>query len=377
MSRVRIVLEAAKGVHPMAVHAYPSEKGKFTVHATGSKVQHVKKGDTVSSSDLDDLSDAGHKVKEVKKPLSESTTAKKKVAEGYKRDSGYGHAADAHYKTLSPKMQDAVNLHLRKGKSYDDAVKAAKVHVKEEEELEEAGMPASVIKHKEKLSGMSDKDLAHHLGDKSKKDLRDMAARHGYGWNKQTKTGSDHYVKRVAAGKKDLGEGKEGSGGYRMKDGTYVPYKSYERAGQEVRAKRAEAGRALADANKKTRANVKEEQIDELKAATLQSYADKRQAGLPKRVERGSKEHKQMQMIGKARDKAAEKLHRGGHMTPSMAREEVEQVDEKLTPEAKSAVKQALGPKTPGNQMRKGSSAARTLISVLKSNKKNVVPGTK
>ena len=326
MSKVRIVLEAAKGVHPMAVHAYPSEKGKFTVHATGSKVKHVKKGDTVSSSDLDDLSDAGHKVKEIKRPLSEQ-------------------------------------------KKTEDSVK----------ELEEAGMPASVIKHKEKLSGMSDKDLAQHLGGKSEKDLRDMAARHGYGWNKQTKTGSDHYVKRVASGKKGIDEGKEGSGGYRMKDGTYVPYKSYEKAGQEIRDKRAEAGRALADADKKTRANAKEEvqQVDELKASTYKSYADKRQETLPKSIERGSKEHKQWQMINKARDKEAQKLHRGGHMTPSMAREEAEQVAEKLTPEAKSAVKQALGPKTPGNQMRKGSSAARTLISVLKSNKKNVAPGTK
>lgn len=344
MSKVRIVLEAAKSVHPMAVHAYSSGGGKFTVHATGSKVKHVKKGDTVSSSDLDDLTDAGHKVKEVKKPIHEAkgqwakdmdkarkyaekkltdkakaardAAAEKKtnesVEEGYQRDSGYGHAADAHYKTLSAKMKDAVNLHLRKGKSYDDAVKAAKVHVKEEEEIEEA---------------------------------------------------------------------KNGTGGYRTKDGTYVPFKSFEKAGQEVRAKRVEAGRALADADKATRARAKAneevEQVDELKTSTMQSYADKRQASLPNTIERGSKEHKQMQMIGKARDKAAQKLHRGGYMTPSMAREEIEQVDEKLTPEAKSAVKQALGPKTPGNQMRKGSGAARTLISVLKSNKKNVVPGTK
>jgi hypothetical protein len=248
MSKVRIVLEAAKSVHPMAVHAYPSGGGKFTVHATGSKVQHVKKGDTVSSSDLDDLSDAGHKVKEVKKPVNEAN------------------------------------------------------------HIEEAGMPASVIKHKEKLAGMSDKELASHLEGKSEKDLRDMAARHGYGWNKQTKTGSDHYVKRVASG---LKEGVAGSGGYRTKDGTYVPFKSFEKAGQEVRAKRAEAGRALADADKKTRDRAK-------------------------------------------------------------ANEEVEQVDEKLTPQAKSAVRQALGPKTPGNEMRKSSKAARTLISVLKTNKKNV-----
>lgn len=59
--------EAAK-VHPMAVHAYSVGGGKFKVHATGSSVEHVKKGDTITSSDLDDLSDAGHKVKEIKKP---------------------------------------------------------------------------------------------------------------------------------------------------------------------------------------------------------------------------------------------------------------------------------------------------------------------
>lgn len=45
---------------------------------------------------------------------------------------------DAHFEKQSKKMQDAINLHLRKGKSYADAAKAAKVHVKEEvEELDE------------------------------------------------------------------------------------------------------------------------------------------------------------------------------------------------------------------------------------------------
>jgi hypothetical protein len=39
---------------------------------------------------------------------------------------------DKHFEKQSKKMQDAINLHLRKGKSYADAVKAAKVHVKEE-----------------------------------------------------------------------------------------------------------------------------------------------------------------------------------------------------------------------------------------------------
>jgi len=45
---------------------------------------------------------------------------------------------DKHFEKQSKKMQDAINLHLRKGKSYADAVKAAKVHVKEESELHEA-----------------------------------------------------------------------------------------------------------------------------------------------------------------------------------------------------------------------------------------------
>jgi hypothetical protein len=41
---------------------------------------------------------------------------------------------DDHFAKQSPKMQTAINLHLRKGKSYKDAVSAAKVHVKEEAE---------------------------------------------------------------------------------------------------------------------------------------------------------------------------------------------------------------------------------------------------
>lgn len=82
-----------------------------------------------------------------------------------------------------------------------------------EEEIHEAGMPASVIKSKQDMANMSDAEFAKKHGNKSEKELRDMAARHGYGWNKATKTGSDHYVKRVAAGLKEdvaLDEAKRG-----------------------------------------------------------------------------------------------------------------------------------------------------------------------
>lgn len=52
---------------------------------------------------------------------------------------------DAHFARQSPKMQSAINLHLRKGKSYKDAVAAAQKHVKEEVELSEE----KVSKHKD------------------------------------------------------------------------------------------------------------------------------------------------------------------------------------------------------------------------------------
>ena len=45
---------------------------------------------------------------------------------------------DDHFSKQSPKMQSAINLHLRKGKNYKDAVAAAAKHVKEEIEIEEA-----------------------------------------------------------------------------------------------------------------------------------------------------------------------------------------------------------------------------------------------
>jgi len=54
-------------VHPNYIEAHSIEgsKGKFHVKKIGSKVSHVKVGDIITSSDLDDLHDTGHKVKEV------------------------------------------------------------------------------------------------------------------------------------------------------------------------------------------------------------------------------------------------------------------------------------------------------------------------
>ena len=69
--------------------------------------------------------------------------------------------------------------------------------------LGETKMPASVVKDKERIRHLTDKEFAAKYGDRSEKELRDMAGRHGYGWDKTTKTGSDHYVRRAILGKKE------------------------------------------------------------------------------------------------------------------------------------------------------------------------------
>ena len=60
-----------------------------------------------------------------------------------------------------------------------------------EAEQNEGGMPASIIKHKQKLAHMSDEELADRFKDFDEQRLRQMAWRHGYGKM------SSHYLDRV------------------------------------------------------------------------------------------------------------------------------------------------------------------------------------
>jgi len=62
---------------------------------------------------------------------------------------------DDHFEKQPKKMQDAINLHLRKGKSYKEAVASAKVHVKEEQ-IDEREMTASDKKKEDKLKSKYD-----------------------------------------------------------------------------------------------------------------------------------------------------------------------------------------------------------------------------
>lgn len=67
-----------------------------------------------------------------RKKYGQDTLKVKKEIEAMNKSHVNEETDDEHYARQSPKMQTAINLHLRKGKSYSQAVAAAKVHVKED-----------------------------------------------------------------------------------------------------------------------------------------------------------------------------------------------------------------------------------------------------
>jgi len=99
--------------------------------------------------------------------------------------------------TSNPRVQRKIKNRLRgiigaSGRNADRANDANEFS--EEIELDEAGMPSSVIKSKQKYSNMSDKDFAAMHGNKPETELRSMAQRHGYGKD------SSEYVNKVKRG---------------------------------------------------------------------------------------------------------------------------------------------------------------------------------
>jgi hypothetical protein len=92
-------------------------------------------------------------------------------------------------------------------KSFASAEKEAnkwqKHRLKEEEQIDEGGMPASVIKHKQKLASMSPDELKQKFAGKSEEHLKSMARRHGYGKDSDvySKHGSEKKLDEVSLGK--------------------------------------------------------------------------------------------------------------------------------------------------------------------------------
>lgn len=184
-----------------------------------------------------------------------------------------------------------------------------------EETLDETRMPASVIKHKQRIANMTPEEKAKKFAGKSEEELKSMARRHGYGKdsNEYSKHGSfEKKLDEVSLGKlvrykNKAGEGREKGitlADKKMKGKAKVnasapktPYMegyasighSFDWAGDvnskaKFYGKRPKATTTKGDEKDDTykgskqggkvkfAKTVKEEQIDELKQATLKAY---------------------------------------------------------------------------------------------------------
>jgi hypothetical protein len=110
-------------------------------------------------------------------------------------------AAAAH----NPAFAKKVGIPQSVAKDFNQADKGTKqlsnaMKKEEVEQMDEGGMPSSVIKNKQRNANMSDKDFANAHKDKSDDELRSMAWRHGYGKD------SSHYVDRRSRGQQGVQE---------------------------------------------------------------------------------------------------------------------------------------------------------------------------
>ena len=221
---------------------------------------------------------------------------------------------DKHFAQQSKKMQDAINLHLRRGKSYGDAVKAAKVHVKEEVEVSEAaavgapGVADQMAAKKDALQAQIQRKIASKqmqtMQAKANKRISNMKeddSKKACGCTEDKKC-ADHSEK----GEKETKGGKEVIVmNPPLKESGELPKKVVSK-GHEIakslikhRAKVKNAY-AVGMATAKKSAGIKEdvEQIDELSKETMKSYVkavDKRKEG----VKRGTGLNTASQKIAK------------------------------------------------------------------------------
>lgn len=120
---------------------------------------------------------------------------------------------DAHFSKQTPKMQDAINRHLRMGKSYKDAVAAASKHVKEETELAEESQ-----KH---IVNVTVSDPNHTMVSKRKETIQKRATVTAKSRESAVDTALAHYKKQ----------------GYKVHDHNYVGLKEEVEQIDEVNVK--------------------------------------------------------------------------------------------------------------------------------------------
>jgi hypothetical protein len=217
---------------------------------------------------------------------------------------------DKHFEKQTPKMQTAINLHLRKGKSYADAAKAAKVHVKEETIDENLGKGIKKMKFWYGTTSSGDpRGIKQRL-----KDDPEFAKKLA---NRTDKVSGPAELQRRLAKKMQKEESE-------IEEGFVVRYNNpkSEKHGNEkhfddqVAAKNHAARGNLIDkvggkytvhkTNEKGH-DVKEEALDELSKATLGSYAAKahKQGDMAARMSNGGQK-KDMSAIANKRYKGVQ-----------------------------------------------------------------------
>jgi len=135
-------------------------------------------------------------------PNPERSGPAKNVATKKKSNEGVQENMQANYKNYS--TQDLLRM-IKTIKRDEIGMKIIKAIsnelIRRKEGVVEAGMPASVIKSKQRYSKMTPAEFAKAHGTKSDDELKAMAWRHGYG------KGSTHYVDKRNKGKQGVAEG--------------------------------------------------------------------------------------------------------------------------------------------------------------------------
>jgi len=232
---------------------------------------------------------------------------KKKVAEDLDES-----AEDKHFEKQSPKMQNAINLHLRKGLDYTSAVKAASKHVKEEvEELEELSTP-TLRNYRAKA-----KDDAYDAADVD--DDRRLRKRSMGSWNAGMKI-----LKRGDALRKEeaeqIDELDHKLGGTLSRYINKTKDNPKREEGRNLALKKRWGDAKYGTPEPKVKAAVREEaeQIDEISAEKKDAYAQKAGKQLPGLFAKSNSAD------------GARKYYNRKNAVRKIANEEAEQVDEKL-----------------------------------------------
>jgi hypothetical protein len=271
---------------------------------------------------------------------------KKKVAE--EAEDLDESAEDKHFEKQSPKMQNAINLHLRKGHDYASAVKAAAKHVKEEvEELEELS-DTTLDNYKEKA--------AKEIRDADDNDDNRHYNKRMHGYTSALKAGQRNHQRDVKKTTKEEVEqidelseptvrtyyNKAGEQGKKIADKMKMGGGDWSKDGSDTKTlKKRAAGRTMALKRRSGEIKMSEdaEQIDELSKSTMGAYTKKAAADFtarkPKMGYDGQLKKMQNRKVGVNR--ALDKMYG----------EEAEQIDE-ISAEKKDAYAQKAGKQLPG-----------------------------